>query len=332
MRAASPAAALALLAALLSGCTLTEVVTEQGADVVVVEAILRSDRLDQTLLLHRSLGGTSIRGEPGATVVVRDRSGRSVAFTETSRHDRCVSYLQDLGDYALEASCYIASEPLDAVPGESYWLDVTTVRGEHLRSRTVVPGAFGFRGLPHDTIHGFTHSCELPPFTPLTLTWSRSAGAWSYIATMDVFGLSRALAGSGIRDVPDPLELTGLAISEQDTSIVLPAHFGVFERTEYDAELLRLLQRGFPADVDVLVSVAAVDRNYVNAIRGGRFNPSGNVRISSIVGDGVGVFGSLVPIEMRAAVADPRNRHSHGDEWPSCIQDDNPAGRFGLAR
>jgi hypothetical protein len=42
------------------------------------------------------------------------------------------------------------------------------------------------------------------------------------------------------------------------------------------------------------VVVAAADRNYVNWVRGGNFNPSGLVRVPSVRGDGTGVFGSIV--------------------------------------
>jgi hypothetical protein len=38
--------------------------------------------------------------------------------------------------------------------------------------------------------------------------------------------------------------------------------------------------------------VAAVDRNWVNSARGGSFNPSGQVHVSTVTGDGVGVFGA----------------------------------------
>ena len=46
--------------------------------------------------------------------------------------------------------------------------------------------------------------------------------------------------------------------------------------------------------------------------RGG-FNPSGNVRISSVVGDGVGVFGSLVPRRLFMRVG------TGPDDLPSCL-------------
>jgi hypothetical protein len=51
--------------------------------------------------------------------------------------------------------------------------------------------------------------------------------------------------------------------------------------------------------------VAAADRNYINGVRGGSFNPSGPVRISSVVGDAVGVFGSLVPLHASIIIGSP---------------------------
>jgi len=58
--------------------------------------------------------------------------------------------------------------------------------------------------------------------------------------------------------------------------------------------------------------VAAADRNYVNAVRGGGFNPSGPVRVSSVVGDGIGTFGSLVPLRLFVVVG------TGGEEVPPC--------------
>lgn len=142
----------------------------------------------------------------------------------------------------------------------------------------------------------------MPPNTPLQVVWSRSPGAWSYVADLEIRGLARALAPLGIRDVPDPLNLFGLAISDTDTTLLVPGDFGVFQRGELGNDLLVALQRGLPDGVEATLTLAAADRNYVNAIRGGRFNPSGNVRISTVVGDGVGVFGSIVPRILRIQV------------------------------
>ena len=48
------------------------------------------------------------------------------------------------------------------------------------------------------------------------------------------------------------------------------------------------------AGVTAEVSITAVDGNYVNWARGGNFNPSGQVRVPSLSGDGTGVFGTTV--------------------------------------
>ncbi len=93
-----------------------------------------------------------------------------------------------------------------------------------------------------------------------------------------------------------------MAISERDTTLVIPGELGLFERFDGNQDLLVALQDGFPPGVGVEMVVGAADRNLINGVRGGGFNPSGNVRISSVVGDGIGVFGSLVPRRVFIAV------------------------------
>jgi hypothetical protein len=93
-------------------------------------------------------------------------------------------------------------------------------------------------------------------------------------------------------EVEDPLSLLGLALSAEDTTVVFPSEFGIFERADLDREVALLLQEGLPAGTRAVVTVAAVDRNYVNWARGGNFNPSGQVRVPSVEGDGTGFFGS----------------------------------------
>ena len=177
--------------------------------------------------------------------------------------------------------------------------------GGVIRGVTTVPGDFRLTTLPFTSFESTDAECWLPPATTYEVRWTRAAGAWAYVAPMRVLGLRPILAERGIIDAPDPLDLQGLAVSAEDTTLVLPDEFGVFERFQYDQDVLRALQGGFPGGVTVVLMVAAADRNYVNGIRGGRFNPSGPVRISSVVGDGVGVFGSLVPLYVRIAVHPP---------------------------
>ncbi|MDQ3555177.1 MAG: hypothetical protein M3409_00140 [Gemmatimonadota bacterium] len=298
-------AALAGLALVAAGCELVEVTATPGDDVVVVEATLRTDRGVQTLLVHRSTReGQMGSAVPGARVAVRTAEGREVVFEEvrTRWEDPCKPEPVDTDATALSggappmATCYRspAAEGVWVRPGATYELDVATPDGRRLRGRTTVPGGFAMRS-PAPPLTRGRRVCTLPPGTLLPLVWSRSAGAWSYVTDMQVEGIR-------FPGVPSALQLTGLSISEADTTLVIPANVGIFERASYPQDFLRLLQGGFPEGVSVRLTVAAVDRNYVNGVRGGSFNPSGRVRVSSVTGDGEGVFGSLVPLTLEVEV------------------------------
>lgn len=284
-------AAAALL--LAQGCELSEVTAAAGEDLLVVEGVLRAGDARQDVLLHRSLVGGEVRGEPGARVVVRTPGGEDVLLT-TRPLSLCTGALaSDLTEtIPVDASCY-SSLPgeLDVRPGERYELRIETLRGEVVRGQTAVPGDFE---LLAPRLASSPGACSLPPRTPLDAVWSSSDGAWSYLAAIQISGLRSALQGTGI-DAPEILELSGVAISERDTTLTIPGEMGLFERFDSNQELLLALQDGFPRGVGVELVVAAADRNLVNGVRGGIFNPSGSVRISSVVGDGIGVFGSLVP-------------------------------------
>lgn len=306
------AAALLLLGA--AGCTLADVVVPESEDVLVVEAVLRTDAERQTIVLHRSVRGRASAAEPGARVVVRGPGGRAVAFAETG------SCIPDLDEYAADSlevrvSCYYspAGEGRWVRPGERYELEVTTLRGERARGTTTVPGAFALRALPFTDDGSAPVPCALPAGTLLPVRWSRSAGAWGYAAPLRIFDLAPALPPGVV--APEPLELLGVAVSAADTAIVLPSEFGVFDRFSLDQALLRLLQGGLPAGTTARLTVAAADRNYINGVRGGTFNPSGQVRISSVTGDGVGVFGSLVPLQAVVEAGPARAGR------PPCLED-----------
>lgn len=304
------ATALALLLAAAPGaCALSDVTIPAGEDRVVVEALLRAGADRQNVLLHRTVEDGVVRGVTGARVVVRDEaSGAEVVFAPAG--DACYT-LDDgytgSGALQVDATCY--RSPVAAgrfvQPGHTYELRIELPGEGTVRGRTRVPGPFTLRGLafsPAGTPEE-APACVLPPDTPFPLTWSRANGAWSYLVAMRVSGLREALAGRGIPDVPERLELTGLAVSETDTVLVVPGEVGVFDRFSQNRQLLLALRGGFPAGVDVELLVAAADRNYVNGVRGGRFNPSGQVRISSVGGAGaVGVFGSLVPLATQLRV------------------------------
>jgi hypothetical protein len=298
----------AIAAAMLaSACTIADVSIPASEDRLVVEAVLRTDARMQFILLHRSVQNGAAAGEPGAEVIVTRGDGLRVTFLE--RTDiACYSidpdYIDSEEAIDVQGSCY--SSPNSAgrwvVPGQTYELAVRTARGEEARGRTTVPGDFTLRGVPVSRFNDQPPpACALPPRTLFPLTWTQAAGAWGYIAPMQIIG-------TGLPDSvtpSSPVELVGISVSAGDTTLVLPAEFGVFERFDYNQDFLRLLQGGFPEGVNVRVVVAAADRNYINGVRGGSFNPSGLVRISSIVGDGVGVFGSLAPLSTAIVLGPP---------------------------
>ena len=296
----APAAALLLA----SACTIADVSIPASEDRLVVEAVLRTDARMQLILLHRSVQNGAAAGEPGAEVVVTRGDGLRVTFRERADiacYSMAADYIGSDDAIRVQGSCY--SSPNSAgrwvLPGQTYELSVRTARGEVARGRTTVPGDFTLRGMPISRFNDVPPAqCSLAPRTLLPLTWTRAAEAWGYIAPMQILG-----TGPPDSVTPrDPVELIGISVSANDTSLVLPSEFGVFERFDYNQDFLRMLQGGFPEGVHVRVVVAAADRNYINGVRGGSFNPSGLVRISSIVGDGVGVFGSLVPLSTAIVV------------------------------
>lgn len=300
---ATAAAALAL-----SACTIADVTVAPGDDRLVVEGVLRSDSRGQFILLHRGVQSGVAAGEEGAEVVVTREDGASIRFQQTD--DGCYAvdpaYLQVEDPVEIRGTCYASPDSLQywVAPGGTYDLTVRTLRGEEARGRTTVPGRFTVAGMELSRVGGVVGPCTLSPFAPLRLTWTQAPGAWGYIAPLRVSGLQRVLPDSF--NAPDPLVLVGVSVSAADTSLVLPAQFGVFDRFSYNQHLLRLLQAGLPAGTTARVVVAAADRNYINGVRGGSFNPSGPIRISSIVGDAVGVFGSLQPLTMEIAVGPRR--------------------------
>jgi len=298
--------ALVAAVALLAGaCDLAEVATAPGDDVVVVEAVLRTDRLNQQVLLHRSLQGRFSGGVPGARVTITGNAGEARTLAETTGCFRIDPAYQQADSLQFEGSCYASNGDFAVRPGGIYELRVETADGRVIRGRTQIPADFTVPSVPVGS--GSELICSLAPETTFTLTWTRSPGAASYVADLSISGLAQL----GIA-APEPFDLRGLAVSDTDTTIALPAEFGVFERFNYDAELFKEIEDGFPGGIQLAVALAAADRNWVNSVRGGNFNPSGLIRISTVVGDGVGVFGSLVvkhiTIPVRERTSIPRCR------------------------
>lgn len=288
----SAAFALALLAVGLSGCSLEEITLVESEDVVVAEVYVQvaaggSGENRATAWLHRTLdgGAPSSRPVPGADVLITGPGGFSVELAPAP--DKiCVSALPVQGT----GSCYATTAGFAARirAGDLLQLEIALPGGGLLRGTSTVPGDFRL------LTPGQPGRCAVEPLTPLEVRWTRSVGAWVYVNETLVAGLRAALTPQGITVERDPLYLLGLSVSAADTTIVFPGEFGVFNRFELDQGLALALQRGLPDATSAEVVITAADRNYVNWVRGGNFNPSGQVKIPSLHGDGTGVFGTSV--------------------------------------
>lgn len=276
-----------------AACELQDVTIANPGAGVIAELFLQADAPRQLALLHRTFGATTDNRVPGAVIEVRDAAGRVMTFEPVEDGD-CLDL--DADRFGLDVgSCYGSVEPAPfrIAPAAAYSLRITLPDGGVLTGRTTVPAAFTVTSPPDVR-------CAIPVDSSLELRWTASAGAWVYVAETSLAGIRDALRPRGI-DVPrDPLRLFGLAVTRQDTAIVFPTEFGLFDRADVElGPVLLALRGGLPAGVEADVVILAADRNYVNWVRGGSFNPSGVIRVPSIAGDGTGVFGSLYPVRRR---------------------------------
>jgi hypothetical protein len=281
---------LALLAPVaLWTCELQEVTVVEVETVLVAEAYAMvgvpspAFGIDNRIwvFLGGTVGGAADATLDDARIEVRRVGGGRVRLRPVPI-ENCISDR----DRMRPGTCYDAG--LDAIglrPGDELALDIRMPDGRALQGETRVPGDF--------RLEGEGPECALPPDTPLEVRWTQSEGAAAYVNETRIDGLDEALAPEEI-PAPDELYLLGLSISASDTTIVFPGEFGVFDRFDLDQALTVRLQRGLPEGAAALVGISAVDENYVNWARGGNFNPSGQVRIPSVRGDGTGVFASMV--------------------------------------
>lgn len=312
-RAAGPGAvgAWGMCLTLLTGCQLTEISMVRPEGHLVGEAyVMVGDGDDQvTVFLHETLGTKDPAVLASATVKIRVGQALEL-FLEPQFPEIC---LMPEAAEKVRGSCFAAGPEVDGLiqPGDRVEVEISLRDGRSLRGTTVLPGELKLlqpRNAP---------LCALPPGRHLPMVWSRSAGAWAYSAESSIWGLRGALAGRGIEVEKDSVALQGLAVSEKDTVIVFPREFGVFSRAQLQRELALALQEGLPRGAAAVVTLAALDRNYVNWVRGGNFNPSGLVRVPSLRGDGTGVVASAVRRTLGVVGSEPR--FIPGALLPPCI-------------
>lgn len=312
MRAAA-GVTMGLLLGGVAACELQEVsIADPPVDVIVVEGLVQlglpstsgaDDSFDRiAVFLHRTVQGSEGLNEPvpGALVQVSGPGGAVYRLRELLDPSPCVSStpFEGTGTCYLVGGLDLAELP-PIRPGDTLELEVQPLEGGAIRGRTVVPGAYDFVGPANGQV------CVLRPDRPYPLVWTESEGAWAYVSETQLYGLRAALEPRGIEVEIDPLFLVGLSISAADTTITFPGEFGVFDRFDLDRDVAVYLQQGMPPSTWAEVVVAAVDRNYVNWIRGGNFNPSGTVRIPSVTGAGTGFFGSATGRWLRFVVDPP---------------------------
>jgi hypothetical protein len=279
----------AFAAATLAGCDLQEVTVVDVEEVLIAEVYvnLAANPRDNEVFafVHGTLGAEAPTLPPNlvdATARVTRDDGLVLPLT-SSPESACLE-----GSTTGPGVCLVADSTQARLlaPGDRLELRVELPDGRELFGATTVPGDFQLDG-------DIRNTCRLEPETLLPLSWTRSDGAWAYINETIIVGLRDLLAPEGI-DASNRLYLLGLSVSSADTTIVFPSEFGLFERFDLDQDLAVRLQSGLPEGTHAEIAITAVDRNYVNWVRGGSFNPSGQVRVPSLRGDGTGVFASTV--------------------------------------
>jgi hypothetical protein len=284
---------LAAMTLAAAACDLTDVTIADLTDIVVAEVYVTIGDTPNQNAVWAFIHGSAAGAEPSsatyddAIVNVVDSTGVASVLSLTAA-SVCVASEPPT---AL-GSCFAASVPVASAiePGQRLSLDIVLGDGRRLTGTTRVPGAFA--------VSGVLPECRIPPDQLFPLAWTKSDSAWAYVSEALLLGLPAAFLREGIL-VEDSLSLTGLSISESDTTIVFPNEFGLFDRFDLDRDVALRLQQGLPPDTWADVAITATDRNYVNWVRGGSFNPSGTVRVSSVVGDGSGVFASAVTRRFR---------------------------------
>ena len=276
-------------------------------DVVVVDAyvvVLPDSPLhgsaEMTALLHRTLEVDGATGEPPPAEVTVTRPADGASWTLAPDRLAACAFSRPV---IVGGACYRAVDRagLPVHPGDALALEVALADGRRLASEAVVPGGFELLG-----VEG---SCLLAERTATELRWTRSEGAWAYLVETLLYGLPPHFEA----EVDEPLYLLGLAVSAADTALVFPREVGLFARGELEREVALYLQEGLPPAARGPVTVTAVDRNWVNWVRGGSFNPSGQVRVPSVRGaGGTGVFGAGVMRRVDVAVP------PHGGTAPPC--------------
>jgi len=285
---------------LAGGCELAEVTISEPQDLLVAEVFLRVAEAEASAFafVYRSAGASTEPLPPSVVTLTRD-DGEQRTLVE-GHASEC---LKPDSPRPAVFRCHVL-RPGTALgflhPLATFHATVELTDGRRLEGGTTVPGAFDL--LVPD---GGVGTCALPEDTRLDLAWSPAAGSWAYLAETEIRGLREALEPRGIEVPGEPVRLQGVSVSQEDTDIAFPAGFGLFDRFGDGRDLLLAIQNGLPYGASARIVITAAERNTVNWVRGGDFNPSGPVRVPSLFGDGTGVVGASVHRSVEVVVGDP---------------------------
>lgn len=295
------------------GCELTDVQIAEAEDVLLVEGYIAwtppSPRAAANVFVHGTLTreGELRSASPDVTIEMIAEDGERRTLLEVSPGVCVLSFSEETNP----GRCYAGALPASVVPGSRVRMELVTSDGREVTGGTTLPGDFT---IVSPTAHRQT--CRVPERRLLEVAWTASKGAWAYPSETSLRGVRGVLTlkDSKFQLLDDPLILFGLAISDSDTTVSFPNEYGLFDRFSDDVTTRALieLQEGLLPGISATIAVAAADRNYVNWLRGGNFNPSGLVRVPSLRGDGTGVLASTVRRSVDVEVGAP------GPVRPAC--------------
>jgi len=281
----------------LTGCEMDSVSLVSPESLLIAEVYIAKDGsnpLEATAYLHRVLGSKDYGPVLGADITLTS-GDRSVPLVEDSAGtSTCIPEWVQRETSAISGSlgtCYRLGELLSVQPGQAIQVSIKDGGVGELFGQTTLPGDFVMK-----TPRNSQKFCRLQRDQILELSWSESQDAWAYIVEANIWDLDGVFNYLPEEDLPpQPLHLLGLAISSDDTKMRFPAEVGLFDRYGLHRDVFLQLQEGLPESTTADISVAAVDRNFVNWARAGKFHPSGQIRTPSLQGkSGTGVVGSYV--------------------------------------
>jgi|TARA_B110000263_G_scaffold48726_1_gene40527 hypothetical protein len=250
--------------------------------------------LEATAYLHRVLGSKDYGPVLGADITLTSGDRSVILVKDPDRTSTCIPEWVQRETSDISGSlgtCYRLQELLSAVPGEAIQVSIKDGGVSALFGQTTLPGDFTMK-----TPRNSRKFCTVQRDQILELSWSESQDAWAYVVEANVWDLDDVYNYLPEEDrPPQPLNLVGLSISSDDTKMRFPSEVGLFDRYGLHRDVFLQLQVGLPESTTADISVAAVDRNFVNWARAGKFHPSGQIRTPSLLGkSGTGVIASYL--------------------------------------